>query len=262
MDLGLKDRVAIVTGGSEGIGRATAQSLGREGAAVVMCARRTDLLQRAATDIAEATGAEIVPVQADVRNSADLERLVQTAVDRFGRLDILVNNAGTSAAGPFESVTDEAWQAELDLKLFAAIRTSRAAIPHLRRAGGGSIVNVLNLGAKQPGARSVPTSVSRAAGMALLKALSKELAADNIRVNGINIGLIKSGQHERRWRSQGSHGTLEEFYAANARQSGIPLGRVGEAEEVGDLIAFLCSNRSTYISGVSINVDGGLSAVV
>ena len=262
MDLGLKSRVAIVTGGSEGIGRAAAQSLGREGAAVVVCARRADVLERATLEVAEATGAELLPVQADVRNSADVERLVQTAVQRFGRLDILVNNAGTSAAAAFESVTDEAWQADLDLKLFGAIRAARASIPHLRQAGGGSIVNVLNLGAKQPGPRSVPTSVSRAAGMALVKALSKELASDNIRVNGINIGLIKSGQHERRWRSQGSPGTLEEFYAENARRSGIPLGRVGEAEEVGDLIAFLCSSRGAYISGVSINMDGGLSAVV
>src|SRR5437660_3315561 len=206
MDLGLKGKVAIVTGGSEGIGRATAQSLGREGAAVVVCARRADVLERAAQDIAEATGANIVAVQADVRNTLDVERVVQTAVDRFGHLDILVNNAGTSAAAPFESVTLEAWQADLDLKLFGAIRAMRAAVPHLRQAGGGSIVNVLNLGAKQPGPRSVPTSVSRAAGMALMKALSKELAADNIRVNGVNIGLIKSGQHERRWHSEGARG--------------------------------------------------------
>ena len=262
MDLGLKGKVAIVTGGSEGIGRATAQSLGREGAAVVVCARRADVLERAAQDIAEATGANIVAVQADVRNTLDVERVVQTAVDRFGHLDILVNNAGTSAAAPFESVTLEAWQADLDLKLFGAIRAMRAAVPHLRQAGGGSIVNVLNLGAKQPGPRSVPTSVSRAAGMALMKALSKELAADNIRVNGVNIGLIKSGQHERRWHSEGARGTLEDFYVENARRSGIPLGRVGEAHEVGDLIAFLCSSRGTYISGVSINMDGGLSAVV
>jgi NAD(P)-dependent dehydrogenase (short-subunit alcohol dehydrogenase family) len=262
VDLGLKGKVAIVTGGSEGIGRAAAQSLGREGAAVVVCARRADVLQRAADNIAEATGAEIVPVAADVRNAQDIDRLVQSAVERFGRLDILVNNAGTSAAGAFESVTDDAWQTDLDLKLFAAIRATRAALPHLREAGGGSIVNVLNIGAKQPAARSVPTSVSRAAGMALMKALSRELAADNIRVNGINIGLIKSGQHERRWQASGSPGTLEEFYVDHARHSGIPLGRVGEAEEVGDLIAFLCSNRGAYISGVSINVDGGHSAVV
>jgi len=262
VDLGLQGKVAIVTGGSEGIGRAAAQSLGREGAAVVVCARRADVLQKAADEIAEATGAEIVPVPADVRNAQDVERLIQTAVERFGRLDILVNNAGTSAAAAFETVTDEAWQADLELKLFGAIRAARAAVPHLRNAGGGSIVNLLNIGAKQPGARSVPTSVSRAAGMALMKALSRELAADNIRVNGINIGLIKSGQHERRWQGMGSPGTLEDFYVDNARRSGIPLGRVGEAEEVGDLIAFLCSRRGAYISGVSINMDGGLSAVV
>jgi NAD(P)-dependent dehydrogenase (short-subunit alcohol dehydrogenase family) len=262
MDLGLTGKVAIVTGGSEGIGRAAAHSLGREGASVVICARRTDILEKAADDVAEATGAQIVPVQADMRNAQDVERLVQCAVERFGRLDILVNNAGTSATGDFESLTDEAWQADLDLKLYGAIRASRAAVPHLRQAGGGSIVNLLNIAAKQPGSRSMPTSVSRAAGMALMKALSKELAPDNIRVNGINIGLIKSGQNERRWRTQGSQGSLEDFYAETARRSGIPLARVGEADEVGDLIAFLCSSRGAYISGVSINMDGGLSGVV
>jgi 3-oxoacyl-[acyl-carrier protein] reductase len=262
MDLGLSGKVAIVTGGSEGIGRATAQSLGREGVRVVICARRADVLERAAQDVAEATGAEIVPVRADMRDAADVDRLVQTAVDRFGRLDILVNNAGTSSTGAFESLTDEVWQTDLDVKLFGAIRATRAALPHLRRAGGGSIVNLLNLAAKQPGARSMPTSVSRAAGMAMMKTLSKELAPDRIRFNGINIGLIKSGQHERRWRNQGSQGSLEEMYAQMASSAGIPLGRVGEAEEVGDLIAFLCSNRGAYITGVSINMDGGQSGAV
>lgn len=262
MDLGLKGKVAIVTGGSEGIGRATAQSLGREGASVVIFARRAEVLEQAAQAIAEDTGAEIVAMPGDVTTASDIERLVQSTVDQFGRLDILVNNAGTSAAGPFESVTDEAWQADLDLKLFGAIRATRAAVPHIRKSGGGSIINLLNLGAKQPGARSVPTSVSRAAGMALMKALSKELAPDNIRVNGINIGLIKSGQNQRRWQRMGQPNSLEDFYAESARSMGIPLGRVGEAAEVGDLITFLCSARAAYITGVSINVDGGTSAVV
>jgi NAD(P)-dependent dehydrogenase (short-subunit alcohol dehydrogenase family) len=192
----------------------------------------------------------------------DVERVIQTAVDRFGRLDILVNNAGTSAASAFESVTDDAWQADLDLKLFGAIRATRAAVPHLRTVGGGSVINILNVGAKQPGPRSVPTSVSRAAGMALMKALSKELGPDNIRVNGINIGLIKSGQNRRRWESLGQPGSLEDWYAETARRANVPLGRVGEAEEVGDLIAFLCSSRGAYITGVSINMDGGSAGVV
>ncbi len=262
MDLGLQGKVAIVTGGSEGIGRATAHSLGREGARVVVCARRMDVLERAAAEVAEATGAEIVPIRTDVRNPVDVGDLVNKTVQKFGHLDILVNNAGTSATGDFENVTDDAWQADLDLKLFGAIRMVRAAVPHLRAAGGGSIVNLLNLAAKQPGARSMPTSVSRAAGMALMKALSKELAPHNIRVNGINIGLIKSGQNQRRWESEGGSVSLEEFYAQSANRMGIPLGRVGEAEEVGDLITFLCSNRGAYISGVAINMDGGLSGVV
>lgn len=262
MDLGLKDKVAIVTGGSEGIGRATAQSLGREGARVVVCARREEVLTRAAEDIAEATGAEIVPVRVDVRNADEIETLIRSTVERFGRLDILVNNAGVSSTGDFQELTDEVWQADLDLKLFAAIRASRAAVPHLKAAGGGSIVNLLNLAAKQPGPRSMPTSVSRAAGMALMKALSKELAPHNIRVNGINIGLIKSGQHERTWRNTDSQTSLEDFYVQFAKRAAIPLGRLGEADEVGDLIAFLCSARGAFISGVSINMDGGQSAVV
>jgi NAD(P)-dependent dehydrogenase (short-subunit alcohol dehydrogenase family) len=262
VDLGLAGKVAVVTGGSEGIGRGAAHSLGREGATVVVCARRADVLQQAAAEVAEATGAQIVPVQADVTVVGDVERVIQSAVDRFGRLDILVNNAGTSAASAFESVTDDAWQADLDLKLFGAIRATRAAVPHLRKVGGGSVINLLNIGAKQPGARSVPTSVSRAAGMALMKALSKELGPDNIRVNGINIGLIKSGQNQRRWDSLGRPGTLEDFYAETAKRANVPLGRVGEAEEVGDLIAFLCSVRGAYITGVSINMDGGSSGVV
>jgi NAD(P)-dependent dehydrogenase (short-subunit alcohol dehydrogenase family) len=262
VDLGLSGKVAVVTGGSEGIGRAAAESLGREGVSVVVCARRDEVLRKAAEEVAEATGAQIVPVQADVTRGQDVERVVQTAVERFGRLDILVNNAGTSAAGAFESITDDAWQADLDLKLFGAIRATRAAIPHLRQQGGGSIINLLNLAAKQPGARSYPTSVSRAAGMALMKALSKELAPDNIRVNGINIGLIKSGQNQRRWEQMGRPNSLDEYYAETAKRSGIPLGRVGEASEVGDLIAFLCSSRGAYITGVSINMDGGTSGVV
>ena len=262
MDLGLSGKVALVTGGSEGIGRATAHSLGREGARVVVCGRRADVLERAAADAAEDTGAQILAVPADVSQADDVARLVQTTVERFGRLDILVNNAGRSRALRFEDTDDDVWQEDLDLKLFAALRSIRLALPHLRGAGGGSIVNILNLGAKAPGPRSMPTSVSRAAGLAMTKALSKELAPDNIRVNGIMIGLIKSGQHERTWQRQGGEGTMDEFYVRQAQSAGIPLGRVGEASDVGDLITFLCSSRGTYISGVAINMDGGLSAVV
>jgi NAD(P)-dependent dehydrogenase (short-subunit alcohol dehydrogenase family) len=260
MDLGLAGKVVIVTGGSEGIGKATALALGREGARVVVCARRADVLAEAAAEVRMASGAEIVAVPADVTDPEAVARVVATAIDRFGRLDAVVNNAGTSRAAAFEAVSDEVWRDDLDLKLFAAIRLTRLAVPHLRAAGGGSVVNLLNIAAKQPPAASLPTSVSRAAGLALTKALSKDLARDAIRVNAVLIGLVKSGQHDRKWQQRG--GDREAFYRDMARDRGVPLGRVGEADEPAALIAFLCSPRAAFISGVAINVDGGASAVV
>jgi NAD(P)-dependent dehydrogenase (short-subunit alcohol dehydrogenase family) len=260
MDLGLAGKAAIVTGGSAGIGRAVASRLAQEGARVVICARRAEPLEQAAAGLREDSGGEVLAVPADVSQDGDVRRLVEQAVERFGRLDILVNNAGTSAASPFANVDDATWQADLDLKLFAAIRTIRLAIPHLAEAGGGSIVNVVNIGAKAPPANSVPTSVSRAAGIALTKALSKELAPQNIRVNAVCIGMIKSDQWVRRAASLGQD--LDQYYNAVTRERAIPLGRVGEAEEVGDLVAFLVSQRGRYITGTAINIDGGTSAVV
>lgn len=260
MQLSLEGRVAIVSGGSEGIGRASARALAREGARVVICARRPEVLAEARDELTAETGGEVLAVPADVRAAADVERVVAATLERFGRLDVVVNNAGTSCAGAFAGVTDEVWQDDLDLKLFAAIRMIRLALPHLRAAGGGSVVNLLNIGAKQPGAGSMPSSVSRAAGMALTKALSKELAPDKIRVNAVLIGLVKSGQHDRRWREAG--GDREIYYAEMARKRGVPLGRVAEAEECGDLIAFLASPRAAFITGTAINFDGGASAVV
>ena len=180
MDLGLQGKVAIVTGGSEGIGKAAAASMAAEGASVLIAARRVDVLEAAATEIREQTGGNVTAVPTDVMDPEQVESLIQRAVDDHGRLDILVNNAGTSAGGAFLGVTDEAWQHDLDLKLYGSIRTSRLAVPLMRQQSGGRIINVTNLGAKAPGAASVPTSVSRAAGVALTKAMSKEFAADNI----------------------------------------------------------------------------------
>ena len=263
MDLGLNGKVALVTGGSEGIGKAAARSMAAEGASVVICARRTDVLEKAADDIRQATGGEVMAVPADVSQPDQLQGLFDKIMTTYGRIDIVVNNAGTSAAGYFEEVTDDAWQTDLDVKLFAAIRCSRMAIPHMKAQGGGRIINVTNLGGKAPGPRSVPTSVSRAAGIALTKALSKDYATDNILVNTVCIGLIKSGQHERRWQREHAENpglTLDRWYADMGR--GVPLGRVGEDAEAGEVIAFLASDRASYITGVAINIDGGTSTVV
>ncbi len=261
MDLGLQGKAAIITGGSDGLGLATARRLAAEGAAVAICGRDAARLARAAETL-RADGAPVLDVHCDVTRPEDLERLVGSAVERFGRVDILINNAGTSAARGFDTVDDAAWQADLELKLFGAVRCVRLCVPHMRRHGGGRIVNILNTGAKTPGARSMPTSVSRAAGLALTKALSKELAPDGILVNAVCIGLVKSGQWERSWAKEGRPGTLDAYYERLARERGVPVGRIGEADELGALVAFLVSAPAAFITGVAINFDGGNSAVV
>jgi 3-oxoacyl-[acyl-carrier protein] reductase len=261
MELGLRGKVALVTGGSDGIGRAAAERLAAEGAAVALCARRAGPLQEVADGIV-AAGGQALALPTDVSQPGEVERAIAATVERFGRLDILVNNAGRSAAGAFETVDDAGWAADLDLKLHGAIRGVRAALPHLRAQGGGRIINVVAVAGKAPGARSTPTSVSRAAGLALTKALSKDLAADRITVNAVCIGMIKSGQWERRWQAEEAPGTLAEYYERAARAAAIPLGRVGEAAEAADLIAFLASERAAYITGTAINMDGGASAVL
>ena len=256
MDLGIDGKVAIVTGGSDGIGLATAQRLAQEGARVVIAARRQSVLDRAAAQIV-AAGGHAHAVVADVTRPADVERLVAATIERFANIDIVINNAGTSSAKPFEEVSDQAWGEDLDLKLFGAIRTTRAALPHLRRSRG-RVVNITTPGGKQPGAGSLPTSVSRAAGIALTKAMSKDLAPYGILVNTVCVGLIKSGQHARGAVARGV--SLDDHYRALG--SGVPLGRVGEAAEVASVIAFLVSNAASYVTGTSINVDGGSSGVV
>lgn len=257
MDLGLKGKVAVVTGGTEGIGKATALKLAQEGAKIAICARRAELLDKIAGEIGK-TGAEVLAVAADMSKPADIERFMQAVIERFGRLDILVNNAGTSARGKFLEVDDATWSADLELKLFGAIRCTRLAVPHMKKQGGGRIVNITISSAKQPGAQSMPTSVSRAAGLALTKALSKEYAADNILVNTVCIGKIKSGQHERRIKNEGLD--ANDYYARTAKE--IPLGRVGEPAEVANVIAFLVSDAASYVTGSSINLDGGISGVL
>jgi NAD(P)-dependent dehydrogenase (short-subunit alcohol dehydrogenase family) len=256
MDLGLQNKVIVITGGSDGLGAAAARACASEGANVVIAARGLEKL----TSVASEIGGQALAVQTDVTNALHLENLVQQTLARFGRIDALVNNAGRSAAKPFEGISDLEWGEDLDLKFYAAIRLSRLVAPHLRTAGGGSIVNVLATGGKTPGAGSMPSTVSRAAGMALMKAMSKDLGKDNIRVNGVLIGLVESDQWVRR--AQASGKTVEQIYQELPVQNNIPLGRVGRAGEFGDFIAFMVSARAAYLSGCAINFDGGMSPAV
>jgi NAD(P)-dependent dehydrogenase (short-subunit alcohol dehydrogenase family) len=264
MELGLKDKVAIVTGGSDGIGKAAAASMAKEGAKVAIAARTASKLEQAATDIrAIAKGGEVLAIPADVRDEAQVKRMVDEVVKKWGRVDVLVNNAGTSSAKKFEDLTDEVFGEDFQLKVYGAIYCIRAVLPHLKKSKGGSIINITTPGGKASGPGSNPTSMARAAGISMTKSLSKEFATDNIRVNTVCIGLIKSGQHRTRWEARNKQDptfTLDKHWAELGKT--VPLGRVGEAEEAGDLIAFLASDRAAYITGTAVNIDGGVSPVV
>lgn len=255
MELGLQGKVAVITGSSKGIGYYTAMQLVKEGAKVVLCARGEKQLQVAAACIKNETGVDVLIVPTDIMKEKDCQNLIERTVSHFGRLDILVNNAGTASANSFESVSSELWQADLDLKVFGAIHCSKYAAPHMRDGGGGAIVNVTAVMAKTPPANSLPTTVSRAAGLALTKAMSKDLGKDNIRVNSVCIGLIRSDQIEKKWKSEAPDLTWEE-YSRKVGES-IPLRRVGDTEEAANVITFLVSDAASYVTGTSVNIDGG-----
>jgi len=260
MDLGLKGKVALITGSSKGIGLETALLLIKEGAEVAICARNVENLKAAATHILEETGVNVHYIEADMTKEEDCKKVVTSTVEHYGRLDIVINNAGTSAANPFEQVETELWQHDLDLKLFGAIHCSRYALPYMRQVGGGSIVNVTAAMAKTPPASSLPTTVSRAAGMALTKAMSKDLGPDNIRVNTVCIGLIRSDQIEQKWKQQAPDLTWKQYSKEVGNE--IPLGRIGNTDEAAKVITFLVSDAASYVTGTAVNIDGGLAGAL
>jgi len=258
MDLGLAGKAVVITGGTDGLGLALAEHLAAEGAAVGVCGRDEERLH-AAEGTLRAAGGDVLAQRADVSRPEDLEAFVEAAVARWGRIDGVVHNAGRASSGTVEAVDDATWESDFQLKLMAAVRLTRLALPQLR-ASHGAVLFTLALSAKAPGAASEPSSVTRAAGMALMKALSKELAPDGIRVNAVLIGLVESGQWVRM--AGGTGPELRAFYDRFADDAGIPLGRFGRAAEFADLGCFLLSSRASYLTGNAINLDGGLSPVV
>ena len=256
----LSGRVALISGASKGLGLAMAAEFAASGADVAILARRPDVLEEAKAQIERAARGRVAAVPCDVSKAEDCRAAYDAATTAFGRVDILVNNAGTSRAMPFEQVTDEIWQEDLDLKLFAAIRLARLALPGMRERRWGWIINVLNIGAKAPRAGSAPTAVSRAAGMALTKVLASENAPHNVLVNALLVGQIVSDQWMRRHAAQGANTPFEDFAAKLG--ANIPLGRMGRAEEFAAMACFLCSDHAGFTTGTAINMDGGASPVV
>jgi 3-oxoacyl-[acyl-carrier protein] reductase len=258
MEISLSGRAAIVTGGSKGIGFAVAKEFAASGADVAIVARNEEALKEAVAAIRKSARTRVIGVQADVSKAADIQRAYDEAMSTFGKVDIIVNNAGTSQAMAFDKLTDEILRDDLELKLFAAVRLIRLVVPQMKERRWGRIINVLNIGAKTPRPNSMPTSLSRAAGMAMTKALSHELAPHNVLVNAMLVGIIRADQHVQR--AKRTNVPIEDYYKAHGRE--IPIGRAGEAEEFANLACFLVSEQGGYITGTAINVDGGRSPAV
>ncbi len=264
MDLGLSGKVAFITGGSDGIGKAAAASMAAEGAKVAIIARTQEKLDAAVAEIKSQSGSEdVIGISTDVRDESSVKSSIDAVVEKWGGLDILVNNAGTSSASKLEDMTNDQLSEDLQLKVFGAVYCMRQALPHLRKSSAAAVINTTTPGGKASAGGSQPTSLSRAAGISLTKAWSKEFAPENIRVNTVCVGVLKSGQHRVRWESMNAKDpsySLEDHWKAVG--GNVPMGRIGEAEEAGDAITFLCSERASYITGASLNVDGGTSPVV
>jgi NAD(P)-dependent dehydrogenase (short-subunit alcohol dehydrogenase family) len=258
MEINLAGRCAIVTGASKGIGLAVATRLAASGADVAIVARGREALDAAVKTIGAGARGRVTAAQADVAVATDVKLAYEHAMQAFGKIDIVVNNAGTSATSTFEKLTDEFLQHDLDQKLFAAIRLTRLVWPQMKERRWGRIINVLNIGAKAPRGGSAPTSLTRAAGMALTKVLSQEGAPHNVLVNAMLVGFIEADQHVQAAKRAGIE--LKDYIGARTKE--IPLGRIGRAEEFAYLACFLVSDAASYITGTAVNVDGGRSPVV
>ena len=258
MEISLAGRSAVITGGSKGIGLGVATRFARSGADVAIVARGREALDHAAKTIDAAASGRVVAVAADVANATDVKRAYDEVMRAFGKVDIVVNNAGTSRTGPFEDLTDEVMQQDLDQKFFAALRLTRLVWPQMKERRWGRVINVLAIGAKAPRGGSAPTTISRAAGMALTKVLAAEGAPHNILVNALLVGIIEADQHVQRAKRLGVG--LTEYMEGFAKET--PIGRAGKPEEFANLACLLASDAGSYITGTAINVDGGRSPVV
>jgi 3-oxoacyl-[acyl-carrier protein] reductase len=259
MEIRLDGRSALVTGGSRGLGLAVARRFVTAGAEVAIAARRKEPLEEARAALAAEGPGRVVTIAADVGDAQGARTTAEAALGAFGKVDILVNNAGSSSRGDLDSLDDEVWQADIDLKLLAAVRLGRLLVPGMKDRRWGRVLNVVSVNGKAPPARGAPTAVTRAAGIALTKVMAGELAPYNVLVNALCIGKIRTDQ----WTGFHQREAPELDFGVFLRRSAadIPLGRLGEAEELASVACFLASEHASYLTGTAINVDGGRSPV-
>ena len=257
MDLGLRGKVALVAGSSRGLGRAVAEELAREGCALVLCSRDEDTIGSAAREISSDTGGDALAVRANLTDPEDVERLLRTAQDRFGRVDVLVTNTGGPPAGPFESHSPEVWRDAIAQNLESVLNLARGVLPQMKKRQWGRIVNITSIAVKQPVDGLILSNAVRAAVTGFARTLANEVASQGITVNNVMPGYTRTERlvHLAEHNAETRGSTVDDAYAAWEKE--IPMGRLGEPEELAALVAFLASQRASYITGTSIPVDGG-----
>jgi len=258
MDMRLKDKIAVITGGSIGIGEAVAQALAKEGVHLILCARGKERVEETARRISQAFNVKVYGIQADVSRAEDIDRLVKRAKEIFEGVDILINNAGVGSKETIEEAPDDKWQYYWDLHVMAAVRLARGLVPLMRARGGGVILNNASICAKQPLFYEPIYNTTKAALMMLSKCMANEFVKDSIRVNCINPGLVLTPDWiaTAKLLTEGSDSTWEAYLDQLAKKS-TPIGRFATPEEVADFFVFLCSPRSSYCLGATFYVDGG-----
>jgi NAD(P)-dependent dehydrogenase (short-subunit alcohol dehydrogenase family) len=253
MDLGLAGKCALVTGGSMGIGKAAALALAAEGCRVAIAARGAEALAQAAAEI----GKETLTVQADCTRPEDIRRMVEETLARFGRIDILVNSVGAAKSGDFLELSDEDWRASLELKLYGIVRACREVVPHMRRCRWGRIVNVIGHRGRQPDAQAMPAGVANAGLINFTKALADDVVRYGILVNGVSPCPMETRRLDYMVRAKAQMTGVSESEARDEFLRDIPIGRFARPEEIAPLIAFLASERNSYVTGVTMAIDGG-----
>jgi 3-oxoacyl-[acyl-carrier protein] reductase len=257
MDLGLRGRVALVSGGSKGIGKAIAACFAREGAKVALCARTEEEVKKTAATIAEESGVETLGVRADLTRTEDAEGFVAASVERFGRIDILVNNAGSARGGVIEHLSDEDWEQALQLKFLGYVRLIRAVLPAMRRQGGGRVVNLIGNDGIKHSYWEIAPGAANAAGQNLTLSLAGQFGRENISFVAVNPGPVRTERWDGLVRAMARDMKLSVEEADRLAPRSIPLGRIAEVEEVADLVVFLASERARFVNGTMIEIDGG-----
>jgi len=261
MDLGLNNKIALVTAASQGLGKASALSIANEGATVIICSRDKEKISKAAKDIKDQSGSEVIFFQTDLSEEIEINKMVEDIIKKYGRIDILVNNTGGPKAGFFDEITDNDWLSTFESTFLSAVRLTRSVLPSMKRNKWGRIINISSVSAKQPIDNLILSNGVRMSVHGWAKTLSNQIASENILINNVCPGFTKTERVEGLVSLQAKDLDISEDQVIDTISNNIPIKRVGKPEELADLVAFLASEKSSYITGQSIAVDGGVSSL-